>query len=140
MNGKILIVFDSLSIRKEAMEYAIELAGRTDSSLMGLFLIDIPDTGSAEEDRDRDYEAKKQLVVREISQRASRAGLDAEAMILTGNPSSELMKFLADHRLPRVIVWGGRFTAEGARRQREQWFARIKDRLGCPVVVPSRKA
>jgi nucleotide-binding universal stress UspA family protein len=138
MNGKILIVFDSLSIRKEAMEYAIELAGRTDSSLMGLFLINIPDSGSPKEDRG--YEEKKQLVIREVSQRARRAGLDAEAMILNGNPSSELMKFLADHRLPRVIVWGGRFSPEGTRRQRDRWFSRIKDRLGCPVVVPSRKA
>jgi nucleotide-binding universal stress UspA family protein len=136
MNGKIMVLFDSLSVRKEALEYAIELARRTDSSLVSLFLID---SSGMEPDGAPDWEIQGQQIVGEVEQRVRRAGLEADAEIRTGNPSSELMKFLADYRSPRAIVWGGKFSADGTKRHRDHWLSRIKDRLGCPVVVPARK-
>lgn len=137
MNGQIIVLFDSLSVRKEALEYGIQLARRTDSSLMGLFLIDFSGIDPVS---DPDWETQGRQIAGEVTQRIRGAGLVAGAEIRIGNPSSELMKFLAGYRCPLAIVWGGRFTADRAKRRKGHWLFRIKDRLGCPVVVPARKA
>ncbi|MFW6080889.1 MAG: universal stress protein [Desulfosalsimonas sp.] len=136
MKGKIMVIFDSLQIRKEALQYAIELAKRTDCSVMSLVLLDPSEQKIAGPET---YEIRSRQTVHELTAPVREAGLLGEAEIRTGNPSSELMKFLADCRSPRAIVWGGVSGVDGSRRQRDHWLGRVKDRLGCPVVVPALK-
>ncbi|MFP4158081.1 MAG: universal stress protein [Desulfobacterales bacterium] len=136
MKGKIMVIFDSRQIRKEALQYAIELAKRTDCSVMSLVLLDPSQHGHAS---GGNLESLNRQTFNELTVPVRQAGLVGEAEIRTGNPSSELMKFLADCRSPRAIVWGGVSGVDGSRRQRDHWLGRVKDRLGCPVVVPALK-
>ncbi len=131
-----MVLFDSVSIRKEALEYAIELAKRTDSSLIILALLAGSSRGTNSSD---DPDTGIRQTLRGVMETIRRAGLEADAELRTGNPSSELMKFLADCRSPKAIVWGGTSGTGGGKWRRDHWFGRVKDRLGCPVVVPARK-
>ncbi len=136
MKGKIMVIFDSLQVRKEALQYAIELAKRTDCSVMSLVLLDSSECVHFSPGH---LEILNRQTIHELTAPVRQAGLVGEAEIRTGNPSSELMKFLADCRSPRAIVWGGVSGMDGGRRQRDHWLGRVKDRLGCPVVVPAMK-
>jgi hypothetical protein len=143
MARRTILLSDSQTVRPEAAQYAIEFAKRTNPDLVFLVLLSA-DEGDVSEIRGKSAEQLAGLERTLASQveRARAAGVSAEAVVKTGDPCSELVKFLAASGPFQTIVWGGRqeVPQAGARGPRPHWLAKIKDIVECPVVVPSRKA
>jgi len=140
---RILLLFDSPSVRKEAVQYSIELAKRTDSELVFLGIL----PGDADRKRSADNaQADSELQVRSALKRhikeAAGTGIDVKGQVAVGDPQSELVKFLAGSSSIQTIVWGGKENViEAAPRQKKaHWLIRAKSILECPVVVPSIKS
>jgi hypothetical protein len=138
-----MLLFDSFAVRGEAVQYAIELAKRTNTGLVVLALL------SADEDdlSDAGGELPAKLSRFEESlighmESAQAAGISAEAVVKTGDPSSELVKYLAASGSLQTIVWGGQqeLVREGVRGKKPHWLTKMKDVVECPVVIPSKKS
>jgi len=132
-----MVLFDSLSVRPEAVQYSIELAKRMEYSLVILVLLALH---SQEADQVQDFNLRINETLRELLYAAGQSGLQVEAEVRMGNPSSELMKFLARSRSVQTIVWGGPPELAGRKRSKDHWLMRMKDGLGCPIVIPARKS
>jgi nucleotide-binding universal stress UspA family protein len=137
MAGKVMVLADSLSMREEAVQYSIELAKRMDYSLTLLVLLPL-DSEEAAHARDLETHAREALGWPVDS--ARRAGVQVEVEIRLGDPSSELMKFLASSRSVQTIVWGGTPGLGNLKRRKGHWLFRMKDMLEYPVVIPSIKS
>jgi hypothetical protein len=76
------------------------------------------------------------------AEEVERAGVAARAIIRTGDPQSELMKFLAGSTTTQAIVWGGCPDLLSQKRQQKKshWLVQAKGLLGFPVVIPSMKS
>lgn len=138
MSGKVMVLFDSLSVREEAVQYSIELAKRMDYALVILVLLalDSEDVKYA-----NDFEVRAREALEGPLMSAGQAGIPVEAEIRMGDPASELMKFLAGSRsVDTIIIWGGFRDVGTTRLNKAHWLTRMKDVLECPVVVPSRKS
>jgi len=143
MQPRVVLVFDELQPRPEALQYSMELARRMRCTLVLLMLLP------------HDWvEAPRSVSGTAIAQPAPvdelfaptveagrTAGLEVEALLRTGDPSSELLKYLAETRPIRTIVWGGRREAVERRERgrRPHWFVRMRSRVEAPVVVPTLK-
>jgi hypothetical protein len=143
MVRRILVLFDSPTLRDEAVHYSIELAKRTDSELVFLGLLPPESTdGESTQDGLRQSSTRARDVLMKHVEGAENAGIAAEGQLKLGDPQSELMKFLAGASSIRTIVWGGSRSVmeSGGRRRNAHWLAKTKGILECPVVVPSMKA
>ena len=137
MSRTVMVLFDSLTVRKEAFHYAIELAKRMDYSLAVLVLIAHE---SGDEGAVGDIYRRAKDTLRDPLESARRSGVHVEAEVRMGDPSSELMKYCAVSRSIQTIVWGGSLDVVQTRGNRSHWFARMQKMLECPVVVPSMKS
>ena len=133
MSSKALVLFDSMYVREEVVQYSIELAKRMDYALVILILLAL-DSEDAKYANDFEMRARETLEGPMMS--AGQADIPVEAEIRMGDPASELMKFLAGSRSVDTIIWGG---IRDVRLNKGHWLTRMKDMLDCPVVVPSRK-
>ncbi len=137
-----MLVFDDVAPTREAIRYSVELAHRMGSSLVLLMLL-------ADGVADRARKARAAEPGRPADEIESRFGacielagaaeVPVEIEIKIGDPSSELIKFLAEARRVHTIVWGG--DGDAVRRKSRtgkggHWFARMRDRVELPVVVP----
>jgi hypothetical protein len=134
----VVVVFDSLerrNVRTEAVRYGLELALRTESSL-ALLLVLPHETETAGVDSQASETRRRdgQAMAEELVQAAHGADLPVATALRLGDPSSELMKFLASLHTVTALVWGGKGLLS---RQKGHWLTRIRGRLGVPVVVPS---
>jgi hypothetical protein len=136
MSRTVMVLFDSLQVRSEAFQYAMELAKRMDYGLVILILIG-HDTIDANESGILDIRARE--VLRGPLESARLFGLDVDAEIRIGDPSSELIKFCAVSRSIQIIVWGGSPDVVHPGINKSHWFAVAQGRVGCSVVVPSKK-
>ena len=143
MARRTMLLFDSFAVRREAVQYAIELAKRTDTDLVVLVLLSVEEQDLAE--------AKEQIAERLTGieetliahmEKAHAAGVSVEAVVKTGDPSSELVKFLAASGSFQTIVWGGQqeLVRARVRGKKPHWLVKMKDVVECPVVVPSKKS
>ena len=139
MPKKVMILLESFYVRREAVQYSIELAKRMDSTLVFLLLIPL----ETHENTDGTHPLEigvKDAMIRHM-EAAQRAGVSVEAVIKMGDPSSELMKFLAVSRTIQTIVWGGEkdLINKKSVQKRAHWLVKIKDVVEIPVVIPSMK-
>jgi nucleotide-binding universal stress UspA family protein len=143
LRSRVVLVFDELEPTPEALRYSLELAQRLHLSVVLLMLPcdDAVDRLSIVPGRPGGLEATAEEVLAPCVLLARTAGVAVEAVLRTGDPSSELMKYLAETRPIHTIVWGG--DQEAVRRhdraQRSHWFVRMRDRVELPVVVPTLK-
>ena len=101
-----MVLFDSAAIRRESLQYSIELAKRMNSNLT--LLVILP------------FEAH----------RTDSSGIES---VRIGNPRSELVKYVAEAGRFETIVWGAR---PDLMKKKDHWLVRMKDTLECPVVTP----
>jgi nucleotide-binding universal stress UspA family protein len=143
MQTRIMLVFDALAPTHEALRYSVELAQRMRARLVLLMLLtdDVANRvreGSGPSDR---FEDEVEELLAACVEPARKAEVPVEWELRIGDPSSELMKFLAETRPVHSIVWGG--DGEAVRRRERlskgHWFARMRDRVELPVVVPVPK-
>ena len=140
----ILVLFDSLSIRSETVQYSIELAKRTDCELIILMLLsaEINDKAPTADGFPDESYLRIQDALFKQAEEVEKAGVAVRAVVRTGDPQSELMKFLAGSTTTQAIVWGGRPDLMDQKREhrRSHWLVKAKGLLEFPVVIPSMKS
>lgn len=139
MGEKIIVLFDSFSMRADAIQYAIALAKRMDSALVFLVLLSL-DSSELSCDGGSNLETRAREVLLDQMKSARQEGVIVDAEIRMGDPLSELMKFLAESRSIQALVWGGPHGMARSRRRESHWFPKIKDLVEFPVVIPSMKS
>ena len=147
MNRKILILLDSPKVRGEVTTHSVELARRMGASLHLLMLLRwerSPRNGVFSRDmlaRQETVRSRGDLVVKAWLEEIQGLGLEAVGTVRLGDPSSELLKYLAEHQPFEAVVWGG-IEAFLRRRRipiRGHWLERVREQLDCTLVVPSLK-
>ena len=130
-----MVLFESASIRRESLRYAIELAKRMNSNLILLVIL-------AFEGRRKGSNGVETIIKRGEQAKASlenhiktiqNEGISVETTVRIGNPRSELVKYLAENGRFEIIVWGG---GPDMMKRKDHWLVRMKDVLKCPVVTP----
>jgi hypothetical protein len=119
------------------------LARRTSTDLVLLVLLPVEDHGlSGARDQLAQQASRLEAALMAHVERARDAGISAEAIVKTGDPLSELVKFLAAPGSLQTIVWGGHqeLADTSARRKKTHWLMKMKDSVECPVVVPWTKS
>ena len=147
MPRKILILLDSPAVRREVTTYSVELARRMGAALHLLMILrwegppreaDPAGTWSCDEENPCD---EGEFVVNACVDEIRTFGVEAVGAVRQGDPSSELLKYLAEHKPFQAVVWGGNETFLRRRRTpvRTHWLERIREQLECTLVVPSLK-
>lgn len=140
MPSKILIVLDGITIRNEVIEYSLELAKRMDSSLILLLLlaygVNEIDEVHGGNNGDLSEIIKDKLL--NYMEKIHTEGINVEAEVRIGDPSSELLKFLAEIGSIETIVWGGQDNVSKKKEmhKKSHWLFKIKNLVKCPVVFP----
>jgi hypothetical protein len=145
---KILILLDSPRVRSEVTTYSVELARRMGAGLHVLMLLRWeacpPDGVSSMEMGFDGGEALRQaeIVVNDCIDEIRGCGVETVGAVRQGDPSSELLKYLAEHQPFQAVVWGGNEAFLRRRRTpvRTHWLERIREQLDCTLVVPSLKS
>lgn len=142
MQRNILLLFDNIDIREEAVNYAIALAGRMKACITILLLLRLDFESERINGSDlKDIQELSDAGDRAVSQwleKMSSEGTEGVGIVRVGEPASELLKFLAEGMEFDTVIWGGDRAIVGGRRLRlgEHWMTRIMDKLGCPMVAP----
>lgn len=135
MHSKIMALFDSASIRRESLQYSIELAKRMNSNLILLLILPFGEMtnpfNGIEPMIKRGLNAQEKL--EKHVEAIRKAGIPVETAVRIGNPRSELVKYLAEAGRFEIIVWGG---GPDLIKRRDHWLAKMKDILECPVITP----
>ena len=148
MSRKILILLDSPKVRGEVTTYSVELARRMGARLYLLMLLrwesslrDGPSSPTARPDRETACE-QGEFVLKACLDEIQGFGVEAVGAVRQGDPSSELLKFLAENKPFQAVVWGGNEAFLRRRRTpvRTHWLERIREQLDCTLVVPSLKS
>lgn len=138
MRPKIMVLFDSATIRRESLQYAIALAKRTNSDLSLLAILPFVVDKTASDDIrpmiKRGLQAEESL--KKNAETIRQAGISAEITVRIGNPRSELVKYLAEFGRFKIIIWGAR---PDLMKRKDHWLVQMKDTLRCPVVTPFKK-
>ena len=143
MQKRVMLVFDDLSPTHEALKHSVELAHRLGCTLVLLMLLadDVAERTRSECGDSRSLEAEVESRLAACVERARASEVPVEKELRVGDPKSELIKFLAGAHAVHTIVWGG--DGESVRRKsrsvKGHWFARMRDGVELPVVVPLPK-
>ena len=147
MPRKILILLDSPKVRGEVKTYSVELARRMGSRLYLLMLLrwesslrNGPSSPTARPDQETVRE-QGELVLKACLDEIQGFGVEAVGAVRQGDPPSELLKYLAEHKPFQAVIWGGNEAFLRRRRTpvRTHWLERIREQLDCTLVVPSLK-
>lgn len=145
MPRKILILLDSPQVRSEVTTYATELARRMGAGLHLLMVLrwhEIP-TGEASSPAACPGQARfceeGERAVKSCLDEIRGFGVNAVGAVRQGDPPSELLKYLAEHKPFQAVVWGGNEAFLRRRRTpvRTHWLERVREQLDCTLVVPS---
>jgi len=130
-----MVLFDSPSVRREAVQYSIELAKRMDSTLVLLVLIpfDLSEKSAQGIESILQLGSRAKETLQRYVDIIQNAGIPGEAAVRIGNPRSELVKFLAESGRFETIVWGGKPEIAN---KKAHWLSPMKDIAECAVVVP----
>ena len=142
MARKTLVLFETLNIRKEVVRYATGLAKRTESELMLLIILH-PNSWNVEDPMPGEKEWKnagREALAPHLLN-IEREGVRVTAEVSIGDPPSELLKFMAKNHPFQTIVWGGSETVVKAKSTKMEghWLGQLKNKIDCPLVVPSVK-
>jgi len=140
MNSKILILLDGISVRNEVIEYSLELAKRMESSLIALLILtyDSDEIAEVENSKSNNLETTIKEKMITLMERIQKEGIPAEAELRIGDPSSELLKFLAEIGHIETIVWGGKDNVSNKKEmhRKSHWLHKIRSLVKCPIVFP----
>ncbi|RJO73122.1 MAG: hypothetical protein C4523_02070 [Myxococcales bacterium] len=137
--SKIIVFFEDLEIRQEAVHYAAALAKRTNAELIFLLLLRYDSDPSENPDSLRQ---KYRDVLRHHLLQMMKDDPPPMVEVRVGDPRSEFYKFMTAYSSFEAAVWGGNEYAVSSRagRAAAHWLAQIENELECPVVVPRRRA
>ena len=140
MTSRILILLDCITVRNEVIEYSLELAKRMESSLILLLLLAYGTDGmtKVEDENPGDLSVTIRDKMLNYMGKIHTEGIRVEAEVRIGDPSSELLKFLAEIGSIETIVWGGKNNVSNKKEmhKKSHWLLKIRNLVKCPVVFP----
>lgn len=141
MPRKILILLDSPRVRSEVTTYSVELARRMGAMIHLLMLLRWEASPAEMGSEGEEARKEAELVVKDCIAEIRGCGVETQGAVQQGDPSSELLKYLAEHQPFHAVVWGGneKFLRRRRTPVRTHWLERIRDQLDCALVVPSLK-
>ena len=142
MLRKILVLFETVNIRKEVVRYSTGLAKRTDSDLMFLIILN-PNTWQSSGSKydtslkNSDLEKAGKEAIKPYILEIEQEGVKVTSEVCIGDPPSEFLKFMAKNAPFQTVIWGGMNPEEGKSRKMEgHWLRRVQNMIDCPLVVP----
>jgi len=134
----IVVIFESLAIRREVIQYAMALARRMDAGITLLMLLPTED---APGERPPLADRLGERVLEREAARIAGGGVAARYEVVRGEPRSEFIKFMATRPSFHAAVWGGSPSALPHRsgRSSNHWIATIRNELNCPLVTPAKR-
>jgi len=140
MARKILVLMDEITVRHEVIEYSLELAKRMGSSLILLLLLAYgsDDIFKIESGDSKDFNTAFKDKILDYMEEIHTEGIDVEAEVRIGDPSSELLKFLAETGTIETVVWGGQNSIGDKKemQKKSHWLHKIRNSVECPIVFP----
>lgn len=140
MTPKILILLDEITVRHEVIEYSLELAKRMESSLILLLLLayGTDEVSKIENGLSKDFNETIKDKILSYMEKIHIEGINVEAEVRIGDPSSELLKFLAETGTIETIVWGGQNNIGNKKEmhRKSHWLHKIRSLVKCPIVFP----
>jgi hypothetical protein len=135
----ILIIFDDQQICQEAVAYAKELSARMDARVSFLMLIKMSFLGNFFIDAKRRalgrIEDRAASLLSQTTETFVQQGIEVRSAFRIGEPSQELLKFLAVHAPFQAVIWGSAPELPG----RGHWIGRASARMECPLLCVSKK-
>ncbi len=134
---RILVLFDDLNVRQEAIQYSIALAQRINGLLMPVMFLS-ENTADGNDTELLKSEGEESL--QEMAETARKNNIHLKMEVRTGDPRSEFYKFMAGQSVFHASVWGGcPDVLRSGTGVSKHWVARIRDELPCPLVIPFEK-
>lgn len=140
MNHELLIIFENDQVFPGALTYAREYALRTDARVTFLMLVAMSfsslDVLGAKRNALQKIEAKTGKLLAELTETFIQKGLETSSALRIGDPSQELLKFLADRPSFQAVVWGsGEDLPFAGRRTGKHWLCSLSENLECPLLT-----
>jgi len=145
MFHRILVVFENEKVCLSALTSARELALRMDSQITFLMLVDMPFQGKtflgSKRNAFTDLEQRIAARLSDFSSQFLKVGIEVSIAFRVGDPSQELLKFLAGRPAFQAIVWGSSEVLPGKGNfRRDHWVNKIAKTLECPLLTVNSKA
>jgi hypothetical protein len=158
----ILIVFDDLGVRPEIIDYSVALAERIGARITMLMLL----SGDVDERPGRGRGAaaasggrarapvrsgertaggvvgRGEAVLAGAAREISKRGIAASFEVRSGDPRSELLKFMARQPTFHTTIWGGdeRALRGEAGHPGDGWAASVRHDLHRPIVMLTKRS
>jgi nucleotide-binding universal stress UspA family protein len=107
---KILIATDGSETAKKAAEFGVQIAGLSGAKVYAVFVIDTTPYYSIPLDQIWSKEVYEQLekmgseITLDVEKTAKIAGLEAESVVLKGNPAEMIVNFAEEQNVDMIIV------------------------------------
>lgn len=136
----ILVIFENEKVCDHAIKYSCELAHRMDSNVTFLMLIGMtfPSRLSIDSKRKaiKKIESRISRILGDMSSELLKQGIPVSVALRVGDPSQELLKFLAEKPSFQTVIWGSEEKLPYSRQgHRSHWLAKVADILECPLIV-----
>ncbi|MCH6230998.1 universal stress protein [Microbacterium sp. CFH 31415] len=131
MGDAIAVGVSDSSASRRAVEWAIHRAVRSSAQLLLISVVGSDSGAAGERGVVERALAGAELLLDQLTRRASEHGLTAEAVVDRGDPLARLVA--ASERAALLVVGSDRFT--GSRRRRGPLAMRVSGEAHCPVVV-----
>lgn len=144
MKNEMLMVFEDEQVYPEALIYAREYALRTDATVNFLMIVAMSfstlEALGAKRNTLHKIEARVGKLLAELTETFIQKGLEVSSALKIGDPSQELLKFLADRPSFQAIVWGSGqdFPATGKNRTKH-WLQNLAGNLECPLLTVTKR-
>ncbi len=144
MNHEMLIIFENEQVFSGALAYAREFAARTDARVTFLMLVAMSfssfDFPGVKRKTLQKIETKTGMILAELTESFILKGIETSAALRIGDPSQELLKFLADRPSFQAIIWGsGEDLPFAGRGKGKHWLCHLVGNLECPLLTVTRR-
>ncbi|SDQ55777.1 universal stress protein [Natronobacterium texcoconense] len=108
MYDNVLIATDGSDATEGCVDYALEIADRTDAKVHALYVVETKATyiltvGLSDDELERYREYGRETVTEIVEQVADR-GLEGDGVIKTGRPSEKIVEYANDNDIDVVVV------------------------------------
>jgi hypothetical protein len=144
MRNEVLMVFENEQVYSGALIYAREYALRMDAKVAFLMLVamSFSTPGAIRDKRNTLHQIETRVgkLLAELTETFIQKGIEVSSALKIGEPSQELLKFLADRSSFQAIVWGsGQDFVSMGKVKGKHWLQRLDGNLECPLLTVSRR-
>ena len=107
---KILIATDGSKAAKKAVDFGVQIAGLSGAKVYAVYVIDTTPYYSIPLDKVWSKEVYEQLetmgneITSDVEKAAKAAGLEAESLVLKGDPAERIIKFAEEQSVDMIVV------------------------------------